>query len=160
MGEGGLAMTDRRVFFAVALPMFLFGLVCGGGLVMSRPSPPELWELWPEFRREEVDAMYADFRAGRVRYTAELPVLDGRLKVRVVEEVRGAHYGFVPLNEVGHVPDHFWYYKNHEFDINKYDTLTLFVSIKERHARTLHKIAGASSVGPGSKGRGALSNEQ
>jgi hypothetical protein len=146
-------MTDRRLFRAVALPRFLIGVVCGVGIRMSNGAP-ELWEIDPDFRRNEVDEMFADFRAGRIQYTVELPVLDGRLKVQMVSDLRGADYGLVPLSDVGDVPDHFWYYKVHEFDIKKYDDNTLFVTIKDRYGRTLDKTPGAPSVAPKSKAKG------
>lgn len=130
-------MTDRRVFFAVALPMFFFGLVCGGGIVMShRKSPTELGEMLPEFR-QEVDQMFANFKAGRVAYTVSLPLLGRPITATVVSQQRNVDYGFVPMSEMGAKPTHFLYYKSGEFGIHEYNNDYMFVTIRSRYVSDL-----------------------
>jgi hypothetical protein len=53
--------------------------------------------------------------------------------------MRVIYEGFVPLKEIADQPTHFWYTKNGEFYIRKYDADTLFVQIKTKYALSLKR---------------------
>lgn len=138
-------MPARSAIRTIALTtVFLTGLF--GGLVigvvaitvldMTREPEPGLWEISSELR-EEADPMFADYKAGRVLYTTMLPVLGTRIKVRVVNNrYRGADYGFVPLDEVGDAPVHFWFMAS-GFELKKYDDEHLFVILKDHYVNEI-----------------------
>jgi hypothetical protein len=144
-------MTSRRIMIVMAVIVtFIAGMVGGAVVAGSRPRPPELWEIWPEQRQGEVDSMFADYKAGRIIYTALLPVLGSWVKVRVVNDrFRGADYGFVPLSEIGDVPIHFWYLRT-EFELKKYDKEHLFVRLDDRYVNDMKRNPTASQYSPAS----------
>jgi hypothetical protein len=133
-------MIARRIgFIGAVLLAGLSGLLGGALIVAGRGPGPELWEISPEFRRNEVDGMFADYQAGRISYTLQLPVMGRELKVRILKEMRVTYEGFVPLKELGDEPTRFWYSKNGECGIRQYDADTLFVQIKTKYALTLKR---------------------
>jgi hypothetical protein len=131
-------MTVRQSVLLVTI--LIIGLLGGyligvtRGIVLERDRrannpPAELWQIDPDFRREDVDSMFADYDGGRLLYTHSLPVFGKRLRVRVVRRYRGGDYGFVPLRELGDVPDRFWYSMLGKFEIKQYNNDNLFVVI-------------------------------
>jgi hypothetical protein len=87
--------------------------------------------------RRDVDRDFADYNAGKIVYTVMLPLLDTRIKARVVQRYRKADHGFVPISELGSMPTHFWYYNSGEFGLFKYNDEFLFVIIRDRYASDL-----------------------
>jgi hypothetical protein len=122
----------REAELLVAFFAFLAGMLVLAASHSSREKPPELWELGPE-RRQEADSIFADYKAGKVVYTVVLPVLDTRIKARVVRLHDKGDYGFVPINELGPMPTHFWYYISGEFGLCVYNREHLFVRINEHY---------------------------
>jgi hypothetical protein len=121
-------MPSRQTVLAVAViavpVVFLTGLIVGLTTDRAGKPPTQPWEIDPDFRREEVDGMFADYKAGRVLYTVHLPVLGRDLKVRMVNETRVTYEGFVPWDELGDRPTPFWYHKSGECSIQEYDSDT------------------------------------
>jgi hypothetical protein len=131
-------MTARQTVLVVAslgIPVAFFaGLIVGVTSASSQKPPPEAWQISPEFRRYDVDRMFADYKAGRVIYTVMLPVLGTRVRARVVHNrYSGGDFGFVPMGEIGDLPTQLWYLKRSQFELKKYDDETLFVRIDSRY---------------------------
>ena len=116
----------------VALFSFLAGLVVAAVFIGSHGKPPKFGDIGPELR-QDADHAFADYKAGKIVYTVVLPVLDTRIKARVVRQYDKGDHGFVPIDELGPMPTHFWYYKSGEFGVWIYDEKHLFVLINEHY---------------------------
>jgi len=119
----------------------LFGVATGLFIspFFARPQI-EAWEISPEARKHSIDRLFAEYKEKRCFYVLKLPVLGRKLNVGIVNEMRVTYEGFAPMSEIGGEPTQFWYSKNGECEIRKYNTETLFVEIRTRHALTLKRV--------------------
>ncbi len=85
--------------------------------------------------------MYRNFKAGKIQYTALLPIFGSQMKVQVVNDsTRSASFGFVQMDDSSRLPTHFWYFQAGQFEIKRYNDNILFVVIKDRFKNKLEKI--------------------
>jgi hypothetical protein len=143
--QGVIASGYTVIVVGVACFAFLAGMVVMAVFMASRERPPELWEIGPELR-QEVDRDFADYNAGKIIYAVILPLLDTRIKARVVKRYRNADHGFVPISELGSMPTHLWYYQSGTFGLWKYNNDFLFVIIRERYAHELDRNSSESKA--------------
>ncbi len=86
-----------------------------------------------DFRDDEVDPMFARFQKGDVRYKAKLDLLGSQVEAVVVDEARGADYGFIKVEQ----PIAHCWFMNDEYTLKRYDDHHVFVIISDRHAARL-----------------------
>ncbi len=141
--QGVIERCYTVIVVVVACLSFLAGMLALLVLQCSGEKPPELWEIGPELR-QEADRDFADYKAGKIVYTVMLPLLDTRIKARVVKRYRNADQGFVPISELGSMPTHLWYYQSGAHELWKYNNDFLFVIIRERYAHELERNASES----------------
>lgn len=131
--------VHRQILAAGSLALIFVGFVIGvvtGVRIGLLSKTPEAWQINPDFRREEVDPMFAEYKAGRALYTLGLPIVGHVLNVQIVNETRLTREGFVPLGELGE-PTRFWYVKPGECYIYQYNGATMFVQLRTKYAMGL-----------------------
>ena len=141
--RGVIASRYTVLVVGVACFAFLAGMVVTAVFMTSREKPPGLWELGPELRKD-VDRDFADYKAGKIVYTVMLPLLDTRIKARVVRQYRNKDHGFVPISELGPMPTHLWYYQSGAYELVKYNNEFLLVIIRGRYANELERNSSES----------------
>lgn len=114
------------IWLAVLLPAVSILVGCA-----DRPA----YEMSPKLK-SEIDPLYKDFRTGVFLHTTYVPIMGNPVKVFVVDEPRGAQYGFV---QVDHEMSQFWIVDPGRYKVRRYNSTHLFIAIDEAFALELQR---------------------
>lgn len=141
MGEVGLfsvCLTEPARYQIIRHVLML--LVCVLWFAgCANSTPPS--EIQPEFQKE-VDQLYGRFQEGDVLHSRRIPLLNEAVEVFVVDNPRGAEYGFVVLDREVTC---FWIVASGRYKVFRYNATHLFVILDEKYCLELERAAGIAA---------------